>query len=1522
MEDLQKYILEQFAEKRIDRSVTKELLQRLDYSSASPSNYHDIAIIGMSGRFPDAENLNEFWTNLVNGKNCIGRISEQRWNDIKHLPEAASSANYSKLGGFLRQIDQFNAESFRISDAEAVAMDPYQRIFLETAWGAIEDAGFLPEDIYGTRTGLFVGRDHTNHSVYESLLGKKSLEAEAGCWSGILASRVSFVFNFRGPAIVVDTACSSALAALYLACKELREGKIDMAIVGGVSLDYYPGKSGGTIESFVENLSGVVRTFDKHANGTIWGEGAGAVLLKPLKKALEDKDNIQAVIKGIAMNNDGQSNGILAPNSEAQKEVILNAWRDSGIHPESLSYIEAHGTGTKLGDPIEVKGLASAFGQFTQKKQFCSIGSLKGNIGHVQAASGMASLLKVVLSLKNRTLPASINFKEPNNYIKLYDSPVYINDKTREWKYDGLLTAGINSFGFTGTNCHAVVQEAPREDSINENRHDLNVFTLSAPTVQDLRETLQIYDKYLSGKDCDLQDICYTINTGRIHHQHRIAIIVQGYADLRSKINKMLNVGFDTHRGEGIYYNFVSNIWESDDSVLRSIRSFQRTGDLHDLIDVCESYISGTRIPWSELYKDSKARKVTVPGNRVLKKRYWPNEAARKPENGSVGIHLGHPLLERLLVETNGYAIYSTLFDAKNWVLSEHMLLGVLAIPSSTYTEIALELAYRHFQQRRARIDIEFLKPLTINDSDRIREAHVVVKCDDQKLEFTISSKSGKSGKWSEHAKGIVYKEIESEPVYCSMDFQKGNRIEEAESISLNDEIFEYGPRWNCTKRTLHWNGAMITELELPDRYAGDLTRFYLHPALLDVAVNTVARLSDSFGGVYVPLSYRSMEIYGPTPSRFYSRIEKLEADNAKDLVYSIELFDENGRVFAKIGKYRLKWVVNTQTVVDQESKTDSIFFRTVWREFPFPIEPLPDSIGDEILLFADDGAGESLAEFMRRDGYKIVEIRKGESYRQIGEDVYSLAADESDFTELFKSLGARKMKTILYLWSLNDCSANPDLSTVDVQLENNVFIPHVLMKELAKQSQLQSTNIVLVTRNANTVIGNEGDVNPFGACIQGIGKVIVQENIKLKVRCIDVDRNTDISQLYREICFANSPYTVAIRDGRRYVQELEPSDLDALPLDTVTIKSDGVYVITGGTGGIGLEVAKYFSLKNKVTIALINRSVFPERSTWDEILEKSENARLCSQIQSIRSIEESGSSVHTFSADIADLDMMRRIFEQLRSQHGTIRGIVHSAGIAGDGLFVRKNAEKIMKVLVPKIQGTLVIEEATKEDDLDFYILCSSAIGTFGLAGSADYTAANSFLNAFSEYRNLTGKRTLSIGWPAWSEVGMAVNYGVDVHDDWLFDAISTERAIESLDRIIHYRSNHMIVGSMNIKEMLKKASVIPVGLSEQLRRTMTVSDGDEHKDRARIQNKTYATPQNEMEKRIHDIWINALGQDLGMNMIGVTDSYFEIGGNSVLLLKLEAEMERHGFSVDGSEIYQHSTIRKLSNHLLERGV
>ncbi|MFD1676438.1 condensation domain-containing protein [Alicyclobacillus fodiniaquatilis] len=601
MNTILQYLMKNTVAGKIDKETAVQLTKMIKELG---QNTDDVAIIGMALQFPSASNPDDFWGNLINGEDLIRNFPKVRQEDTKqHLAFLNDQEHHTRYqtGAYLEEIDKFDHQFFGITPKEASLMDPNQRLFLETVWKAIEDAGYGGKKMLGSKTGVCLGfclgsEDHTYKQMIQEVEPDSVPIALSGNLSPIMASRISYLLDLKGPSLVVDTACSSSLVAVHTACRMLENNEAEMTIVGGVKIHLFPMESENTIG--IESSDGRTKTFDDGSDGTGIGEGVAALLLKPLSKALRDQDHIYAVIKGSAVNQDGHSIGITAPNVIAQEEVIVQAWKNAKVDPKTISYIEAHGTGTKLGDPVEVEGIRRAFQRFTDQKQFCAIGSLKTNMGHLDSLAGLAGLIKAVLALKHKKIPASLHFHQPNRQISFEVSPVYVNDRLMEWETKGTLRrCGVSAFGMSGTNCHVILEEAPLSSvkadvPVNEPQ----LFTLSALSESVLDRMVREFCEYLETPDVDhrnLTDICYTLYTGRGRYQCCIAMVVTNLEELHHKLTLLRLNGLQTMSEERIFY---------------SNRGLE---------------VEGTENEWDQRYKERAGKKVSLPTYSFARTRCW-----------------------------------------------------------------------------------------------------------------------------------------------------------------------------------------------------------------------------------------------------------------------------------------------------------------------------------------------------------------------------------------------------------------------------------------------------------------------------------------------------------------------------------------------------------------------------------------------------------------------------------------------------------------------------------------------------------------------------------------------------------------------------------------------------------------------------------------------------------------------------------------------------------------------------------
>lgn len=616
-----------------------------------------IAIIGMSCRFPGAGSIESYWKLLSKGVDAISEVPPSRWNIDAYYDSnnGIKGKMNTRWGGFLEDVEGFDSSFFGISPREADSMDPQQRLLLEVSWEALEDAALSPSRLAGSRTGVFFGMSNNDYSRLQ-FSNIADLDAYSGLGNAfsINANRLSYLLDLRGPSCIVDTACSSSLVTVHLACQSLRRGECELAVTGGVNLILSP--EGTIIFSKAGMMApdGRCKTFDEAANGYVRSEGCGVIVLKSLSDAVNDGDNIQAIIRGSAVNQDGRSNGLTAPNGIAQQDVIRKALKDADIAPNQISYVETHGTGTSLGDPIEVNSLVEVLKQNRSPNQTCFIGSVKTNIGHLESAAGIAGLIKGILCLKHKEIPRNLHFKQLNQHINIKDTPFSIPVKHEKWPLpvEGARIFGISSFGFGGTNAHVVVEEYNKERLINpsgepqvivlsaRNKNRLDAYAVKMAEFLMEKSFLEC-DKQLEGKPekeksnstVFLSDIAYTLQIGREPMEERLAIVVSSVGEL---IEKLTDYCSGKVTIPGLCRGNIKTEKGKSSSFLKTTEGEDISRDIIEkkqLNNIALLWVSGTNIDWELLHCNYTPRRIQLPTYPFANKRHWIGEANKKIES-------------------------------------------------------------------------------------------------------------------------------------------------------------------------------------------------------------------------------------------------------------------------------------------------------------------------------------------------------------------------------------------------------------------------------------------------------------------------------------------------------------------------------------------------------------------------------------------------------------------------------------------------------------------------------------------------------------------------------------------------------------------------------------------------------------------------------------------------------------------------------------------------------------------------
>ncbi|MGL4106798.1 amino acid adenylation domain-containing protein [Clostridium sp. LP20] len=1559
MENLKKYIYEQVAKKMLSKEDAKRLL--LEIKDKNSGIKEEIAIIGVSCKLPGAKNPQEYWENIESGKVCIGELSKQRKKDNEILFEDSviqflAGRTIQKeerdkefiIAGFLEEIDKFDAGFFKIGPKEATYMDPYQRLLLENVWETIEDAGYCKEDIYGSKTGVFIGKDYTPMSLYKFITKTDAMHL-TGSWTGILASRISYIFNLRGPSMVIDTACSSGLVSIHKACEALRTSECDMAIAGGINLNFTPIKTISTSYDMVmvESDGGSVRPFDSKASGTVWGEGVCTVLLKPLKKALKDGDNIYAVIKGSGINNDGKSNGLTAPSVEAQEEVITRVWRESKINPETISYTEAHGTGTLLGDPVEIKGLTNSFRRFTDRKQFCSIGTVKPSIGHTVAASGIAGLIKVILAMKNKKIPASLNFDEPNPYINFTESPVYVNDKTREWETGDIpRRAGVSSFGFSGTNCYILLEEprVSQSDKKYESSVSNHIITLSGKSKRVMRELIENYQKYLSRDiKIDISDICYTANTGRGHYNYRIALIVKDIDDLRKKIELLLErESFEEY--DDIFvgsFSIVSvNKKNRDNNEFTDIEIMEKSKIFNNSLSkynneeilnvIGENYVNGIDIDWKLLYKDKKLKKVSIPVYPFERKRYWAEIKSfnniNKQEK-STGVLINKKMVDKHIIDTKDERIYTTeLNPDKHWALKEHKIEDIYLLPGTALLEMVIEAYYDFTGSYNVKIEsMNFLNAIVVkNDSDK--EVHIILKREGDSVRFEVISNSSESSReligievvqnWVTHTEGCLVPNQSNESSIINVNELRNNcNINE---ILVTPEFFNgtlnMGKRWMNAKKIYQGENELFVELEVQDEFEKDVSEFILYPSIMDNALNIVSQGIDE--GTYLPWTYKNMKIYSRIPKKCYSHIKMLDSTdiNLGIIEFQAVMMDQDGNKLVEIENYKLK-KVKIEDLKQKNSNQNNIYHSIKWVGSEITSQEKDFNSGD-ILIIKNKNKPiiDELIAKLKGEGKNIIEVEISEKYNRISDKEYTVNNFVDHFTCLFNDLEKYNISEIIHCISIDEIYNPYNVNDIEALINNGAINLFNIVKSINSLKFKSKISITIITSYANKVLNDELNINPINAALCSMGNVINNEFDNIKCRSIDIDKYTEAEDILLELYNKDELKTISYRNRKRYVEEFGDIDVDKLCENKVEYTDDDIFIVTGGLGGIGLKISMYLSSKCKANIVLISRTTMPAKEEWDNILLENTNERLCEKIKVIRDIEESGSNVYCYSADVTNMDQIKRVLENVRGNIGrNISGVINGAGISIGNLIVNKEINEFKSVVNPKIIGTYIMDKLTEDDDLKFFIMFSSLASFLRGGGLSDYVFGNTFLDLYADYRNAKGKKSLTINWPAWKDVGMAVDQKTNV-DIGIFKSINSSKAIEAFDFIMKKDVPRVIISELDFS---KKSNIevdqLYFKLNEKIINKLNVDRNYSKTNKVMLKGKDDGN-YTETEKRLAEIWLEILG----VTEVSIYDNFYDVGGDSIQAIKITNSINMSmSKKIDMSDIFKYITIDELGRFL-----
>ncbi len=1483
----------------MDLDIRLDLLDNLfdlteDAAAEDAVSEHDIAIIGLSAKAGHAENADQLWDALCNGENFNRELPNGRASDANGFAQYLnrSDVQYAKES-FLEQIDQFCPSFFHIPPKDAALLDPAQRMFLLSAWQALEDAGLSKQRLSGSETGVYVGYTTATQN-YSDLLSKSNPEfadrALSGTVNSIIASRLSYYLNLKGPAIMVDTACSSSLVAVHLACNALRSGECRMAIVGSVKYTLIPEKNEEQGEVSVLSADGETRTFDVHSDGTNRGEGVAAVILKPLRRAIEEHDRIYAVIKGTAANQDGASVGITAPNAAAQEDVIVKAWQSAGVDPEQITYIEAHGTATKLGDPVEISGVERAFRRFTDKKQFCAIGSIKTNMGHLDCAAGIMGLVKCVLALKHKKLPPHLNFTSPNREIDFIHSPVYVNDTLAPWEAEGVRICGVSSFGMSGTNCHVVLQEYVAPDT---QEFLPMLLPLSARNQEDLYEMAQRFTEEALRDPETLTNRIFTAAMAKTDYDLRYAAVIRSIEDLRELPERIRSQAVLPAKTDRTTLDAQAQqlVFE-----LQSRECFPETL----LQQLCDCYLQGANVDWESLYTAKNVRIVPIPGYPLRMERCW-----QTPEQNVQPVYRtqAEPLIDTCLTASELVHIYSTMMSEETHSeVREHIIGERNVLAGTVYVELLRSAASKMLRTQTLQIDGLVFMAAMIFEKGQTREVQTVLyRKTEQECEATVQSRIVGTEEWETHVQAKISALVEELPEAVSVSAllaRLGENVMDSLSTSV-DQMVTTGPRWKVQKGIWLGDCEAVTRASIEPEFAHELEQYSLYPSMLDASVNCSSVLN---GDVFcLPYYYGSMRIYRPMPRTIYSHTVKNMESSSSDgelHVFDITIFDEFGQIIATVKDYAMK------KAGDRQKKQ---FFRRV-EPLLRTVQWVPDETKYRSGTLVQPDETTILVTLADRYPKKLYQTLKSEIPSRIFELVlcewsakntqsttYVFPEDEKGFVHFFEDMENKNPSRVIFL--LPQWSEPSSFETLSSDAESLCHGFFHLMYAMASNKKLGSLAVDLL------IPQTEAAPTPLTMLIAGMGKSLLFEYSRLSLRCILFSPDTQEAGIIEELSYNHSNYLVRLQDGHRFLSSIAETQTN--PERPFTLVKGGSYLITGGTGGIGLVIAELFSrLQPDIRLILASRSQQLPPEAWGE-----QNADLYRRLHAMR---QKGTEIICHSCDVADPKSIQELF----ALYPDIRGAVHAAGLPGGGFVIKRAWQDFWQVLRPKLLGTWCLVQQAEQRNMDFLVLFSSYSSVLAVAGQSDYIGANSYMDAYADYHNAEG-RIKVINWSGWRESGMALANGVDM----LRSPVQFLSDAEGADAFLHAMgcdSSRVLVGRLNYAELapsVEDYSKVIAFDEESL--AMIRSSSEQRKaanEQYNITVRGKETPLTATEEKVAQAW----AKTLGLRDVHYQDRFLEIGGDSLSATYLQKEIEiQFPGTMDITDVFVYPTIEQMSTFI-----
>ncbi|MEM1252988.1 MAG: SDR family NAD(P)-dependent oxidoreductase [Cyanobacteria bacterium P01_H01_bin.21] len=1561
---------------RLSEYLANELLELTSETNADPRTPlplpgldEPIAIVGMGCRFPGGvESPEDFWQLLSSGRDAHSEIPSDRWDVESYYdpdPEAPGKM-LTRSGHFVKDVEQFDPAFFGISPREAVAMDPQHRLLLEVSWEALERAGQPHERLSESVVGIFVGND--GHD-YEQLLQEhcqampeSPLVPYVGVGSHIssAAGRLAYTLGFTGPTITLDTACSSSLVAVHQACNSLRLGECEMALAGGVKLHLTPAGYIGTSRARMLSPDGHCKTFDASADGYGRGEGCGLVVLKRLQDAERAGDEILALIRGSAVNQDGPSSGLTVPNGQSQQRLMQQALAQAKVLPTEVSYLEAHGTGTSLGDPIEVNAAMSVLGEHRSVTHPLWLGSVKTNIGHLEAAAGISGLMKVVLSLQHRQIPAHLHLDTPNPKID-WQEWLQVPQELTEWASEGSRIAGVSAFGFTGTNAHVVLEEPPSSPAISQlaAERPLNILTLSAKTSESLLKLAERYgDHVIHEPDQRIGDMCFSANTGRLAHTHRLSVVAATKSELSAKLRSYASgqsmpgvTSGEVPSGNApklamLFTGQGSQYVEMGRELYETQPTFRQT--LDECAEILDGYLEQPLL--SVLYptEASANEESLLAQTAYTQPALFALEYSLYQLWRSWGIEptvvMGHSVGEYVAACVAG--VFS-LADGLKLIAKRGQLMGQLPAGGTMVSVMASTQRVREMidtqpegavvaiaalngpestvisgeveavQQVVGELEEQGIKTKTLQVSHAFHSPLMELMLDEFRQVAQQVSYRHPQLKLISNVTGAVITEVVATPEYwCEHILQPVNFVGGMATLEQQGcgVMLECGP----TPILLGMARQCVSESEeclwLPSLRRQQSDWQQLLSSVSQLYVVGVSLDWDGFERDYPQRRKVSLPTYPFQRQRYWVESSAHALSQQPILTSEVLALLEAGNTSAVLDQLQQREMyldtLSPEALLEQlsqlhqrqriEASVKELLYETAWQVHP-PLLDIAISPSQWLLISPGNGLSKSLSAQMKAAGHHCEELL-----------VASMPTTTEELTRYLTQLVENHILPLAGIIYLSPAEPLPeDWSNEECQthLQQSLWSVVTIVQSV---SQLSVTGLKLwvVTSNAQAI--ESSVVHITQRSLWGLGGVIALEYPEQWGGLIDLETSAaaDIgaSQIWSEIIHGNDGITVAYRQQQRYLPELVRSaGVNSEP----SVSVEHSYLISGGLGALGLQVAEWLSEQGAGHLVLLGR-----RGITTE-----------SQQAVVERLRDQGTQVEVLAVDVSDERALTEQWLSVSSKIPPLRGVIHAAGILDDGLLQGQTWERFATVLSPKAQGGWNLHRLTESQDLDFFICFSSAASVLGSLGQSNYAAANAFLDGLCAYRRQLGLVGLSLNWGPWEGGGMASTLSSALKarmSQMGLRSLSVEQGLQTLKQQLGNQGQvsvlafdwERLIDRLNPQQQSFFASVLPTDVLAKAKQSRTHPSATLQQELARAT----ASEQREILKRTVQAEV---GQVLGLGADALPApqvGFFELGMDSLMAVELRNRLsQRVGLTLSSTVAFDFPNIDQLSEYLAQ---